>query len=80
MTAGERALLEAGPGHVAYTYRWRKRNGIGAGVTFVLPDDATNTEAHEVARQNGWPGHNGAWWRYIKDDLIAWWLRNNDPL
>jgi hypothetical protein len=26
-----------------------------------------------LCRRAGYPGHNGAWWRYLLGDVKAWW-------
>lgn len=47
-------------------YEWRERGGAGM---VYIGRNITAAEAEAAARNWGWPGHNGAWWRYVLDDI-----------
>lgn len=44
-------------------------------MTFVAEDGQKLdlTAIDSLCREAGWPGHNGAWWRYVLGDIKAWW-------
>lgn len=62
-------LYRAGPGHMVLGVTWRDRQGIECTIrkAFLL-----GTPASEIAawkRGEGWPGHQGRWWDYFRDDI-----------
>lgn len=59
-----------GTGHAAKHYK--VPSGPIAG-TLAMERIAADFHIEKLA--HGWPGHNGAWWRYALDDLSAWWAR-----
>ena len=60
------------PKFLQIAYSWRERNGNGMSY---IGRNITASEAEESARAWGWPGHDGAWWRYALDDMKALFAR-----
>lgn len=57
------------------TYRWRDRKGDFMAYT---GRNITPADAEAAARNWGWPGHDGAWWRYVLDDLKSLFGRRGE--
>ncbi|HEV7252505.1 MAG TPA: hypothetical protein VGN97_05335 [Mesorhizobium sp.] len=57
------------------TIFWRTRSGGRAEMTFEAEGwQKLNIAGIEgLCRRAGYPGHNGAWWRYLLGDVKAWW-------
>ena len=64
-------IMMRSPDGCAYGYEWRDRDGNRTEYWCGGP----KAKADQRARDAGWPGHDGAWWRYLMDDLKAWWKR-----
>lgn len=57
------------------TVSWRTRSGGQASMTFAAEGgQKLDLDAIEgYCRRAGYPGHNGAWWRYLLADIKTWW-------
>ena len=56
--------------HNTVEFPWKGRDGVRRGVTIVVPDfqPATILAARQMAKEKGYPGHEGGWWNWSVDD------------
>lgn len=67
-------LVVDGQRYLKIARHWRNRDGSESSVEWHGPRETTWDEIDATCRDAGWPGHDGSWWNYMKDDARALFL------